>query len=101
MLLLIALGVRAALYGEADRSGGGGKARLNLTDLANPLHHLEATRCTVELHYVVECGELVLKSSGNCGWCVVTPRDQCQTARIAAIRNGWRAVRYVIGATAT
>ena len=42
-LLLIALVVRAALRAEANRSGGGGKARLNLTDLADPLHHLQAT----------------------------------------------------------
>jgi hypothetical protein len=30
MLLLIALVVRAALRAEANRSGGGGEARLNL-----------------------------------------------------------------------
>ena len=43
MLPLIAVAVLAALRGEADRGGGGGEARLNLTDLANPLHHLQAT----------------------------------------------------------
>lgn len=42
MLPLIALAVRAALRGEADRGGGGGEAGLNLTDLPDPLHHLQA-----------------------------------------------------------
>jgi hypothetical protein len=60
MLPLIALAVRAALRGEADRGGGGGEAGLNLTDLADPLHNLQATRCAVELHHIVECSELVL-----------------------------------------
>jgi hypothetical protein len=38
---LIALAVRAALRGEADRSGGGGETRLNLWNLADPLHNLQ------------------------------------------------------------
>jgi hypothetical protein len=42
MLLLIAVAVRAALCGQANRRGCGGKARLNLTNLADPLHHLQA-----------------------------------------------------------
>jgi hypothetical protein len=56
----IAVAVRAALRAEADRRSGGGETRLNLTDLANPLHHLQATRCTVEVNDFPKRGELIL-----------------------------------------